>query len=82
MTITLDLKPEIEKGLLAQAESRGVSLTDYVQEIFAREVHVSEIPATARSGQELVDICSQVRGLADDLEITRNPSSGRPVDFS
>ncbi len=31
MTITLDLQPEIEKGLLAQAAARGVSLSDYVK---------------------------------------------------
>ena len=39
ITITLDLKPEIEKGLLAQA--RSVSLSDYVQEIMARGAHVT-----------------------------------------
>jgi hypothetical protein len=37
MTITLTLQPEIEKGLLAQAAARGVSLANYLQEIaFAR----------------------------------------------
>jgi hypothetical protein len=82
MTITLDLQPEIEQGLLAQAQARGVSLTDYVQEIVSREAHVSKAAAPARTGQELVDICARVRGLADDLDITRNPSPGRPVDLS
>jgi hypothetical protein len=82
MTITLDLKPEIERGLLAQAQARGVSLKDYVQEIVAREVHVQEAPTSRQTGQELIDICARVRGLADDLDTTRNPSTGRPVDLS
>ena len=42
MTITFDLQPEIGQGLLAQAQARGVWLTDYVKEIIAREVHASE----------------------------------------
>ena len=41
MTITRNLQPEIERGLLAQAQARGVSLSDYVQEIVTRRAHVS-----------------------------------------
>ena len=37
MTITLDLQPEVEIGLLSQATARGVSLDDYVKEIVVRE---------------------------------------------
>ena len=77
MTITLDLQPEIEQGLLAQAQARGVSLKDYVQEIVEREA--SAIRTHARN---LVEVCAMVRGLADDLDISRNPSGGRPVDLS
>ena len=82
MSITLDLQPEIEQGLLAQARAKGVSLTDYVQEIVAREAHVPKPSASVRTGQELIDACASVRGLADDLDIARNPSTGRPVDFT
>jgi len=81
LTITLDLKPEIERGLIAQAKARGVSLQDYVQEIVAREAH-TVVPAAGRKGQELLDILVQVRGLADDLDVTRNPSLGRTMDHS
>jgi hypothetical protein len=30
MTITLNLKPEVEAGLLVQAQARGVNLEDYL----------------------------------------------------
>jgi hypothetical protein len=83
MTITLDLQPEIERGLLAQA--RGVSLRDYVQEIVTREAHVSPESLPRRTGQELIDTCAKVRGLLTDEEVdrlfSRNPSFARPVDF-
>lgn len=85
MTITLDIRPEVEKGLRAQAMARGVSLTDYVNEIVIREAHVSPEPPRQRTGQELVDVCAKVRGLLTDEEVdtlfSRTPSFGRPVDF-
>ena len=85
MTITLDLQPDIERGLLAQAQARGVSLSDYVQEIVVREAHVSPESLPRRTGQELIDACSKVRGLLTDEEVdtlfSRKPSFVRPVDF-
>lgn len=87
MTITLDLKPEIERGLLAQAQAKGISLTDYVKEIVVREAHVSmtEAPAPHRTGQALIDVCAEVRGLLTDEEIdtmfARNRSMSRSVDL-
>jgi hypothetical protein len=38
MTVTLDLGPEIEEGLLTQARARGVSVDDYLREIVSRQV--------------------------------------------
>jgi hypothetical protein len=38
MEVTLNLNLEIEKGLIARANERGVSLTDYLHEMVAREV--------------------------------------------
>jgi hypothetical protein len=32
MTVTLDLNPEIEEGLLIKARERGISLGEYLQE--------------------------------------------------
>ena len=81
MSIILELQPEIEQGLLARAQTRGVSLAAFAQEILAREAKPMETPRR-RTGQELIDVCARVRGLADDLDITQGPSASRPVDFS
>lgn len=85
MTITLDLQPEIERGLLAQATARGLSLSDFVKEIVVREAHVSPELPPRRTGQELIDACAKVRGLLTDEEVdslfSRNPSLARPVNF-
>jgi hypothetical protein len=37
MSITLNLSPEVEKGLMAQARQRGIPLSDYLQEIVTRQ---------------------------------------------
>jgi len=84
MTITLDLNPEIERGLLAQAQAKGISLAAYAEEVLAREAKAAE-PPQRRTGQELIDVCGKVRGLLTDEEVdtlfARTPSFGRPVDF-
>ena len=89
MTLTLELQAEIESSLLAQAQAKGVSLTDYAQEILAREARVSEAEPTLpprRTGQALIDVCAKVRGILTDDEIdtmfARNRSMSRPVDLS
>jgi len=39
MTITLDLKPEAQAGLLALANASGMSLEDYVLTMVENTVH-------------------------------------------
>jgi hypothetical protein len=88
MTITIDLQPEIERGLLAQAQAKGVSLTDYVKEIVAREARVAEAAddTSAVKAKNLFELFAPVRGLLTDDEVdtlfVRNRSMGRPVDLS
>lgn len=85
MTITFDLQPEIETGLLTRAAACGVSPTDYVKEIVIRDVHVVPEPLRPRTGQDLIDASAKVRGLFTDEEVDqlfgRTPSSARPVNF-
>jgi hypothetical protein len=84
MTIQLDLAPDVERGLLAQAERHGVSLEQYVEEIITREAHRSPW-ATAREAANLIELSEPVRGLLSDEEVDtlfrRSPSSSRPIDL-
>lgn len=87
MTITLDLAPDVESNLLAQARAKGVSIHDYVEQIVEREARQGT-PSTSdqRTGQALIDVCAKIRGLLTDEEIdtmfARNRSRSRPVDLS
>jgi hypothetical protein len=82
--VTLQLDPEIEKGLLTRARARGLSLDDYLKELIARE---AALPST--SGQCLVD--RRFDNLSDlllnspfagaDLNLERSKDYPRPVDL-
>ena len=50
MSVTLNLNPDVEKGLVTLAQQRGVSLTDYLQDIAAREA--SRLPLNVISTGE------------------------------
>jgi hypothetical protein len=71
MTISFDLQPDIEEGLAAQAQAKGVSLAELVKEIIVRQASNSlpEAASAPRTGRALVDVCAEIRGLLSDEEI-------------
>ncbi len=89
MTLLIDLQPDIERGLMARAQARGVSLSDYAHEILSREAAPQVTPAhfedSAMQATNLYDLFAPLRGLLTDEEVdlyfNRTPSASRPVDF-
>ena len=87
MTLTIDLQPDIERGLIARAQARGLSLSDYAQEILSREASPQETPQQLQDSDlqatNLYDLFAPVRGLLTndevDLYFNRTPSASRPV---
>jgi len=37
VNVTLNLNPEVEKKLMAQAQERGISVDDYIQELVTKQ---------------------------------------------
>ena len=80
MTVTLDLSPEIEKGLLAQARERGISLSDYLQEIVAGQAR--RVAGLAElSHKRLIDILTATPFAGSELNIQRSKDYPRAVDL-
>jgi hypothetical protein len=83
MTITLDIRPEVEAALARQAAAQGRALETYAAGLLEE---AARLPSAAAQAANLVDLCEPVRGLLGDDEIdrlfSRNPSTGRPVDLS
>ena len=43
MTVTLDFNPEVEAGLMAQAQATGMTLERYVQKLVEKEVSMEAL---------------------------------------
>ncbi len=80
MTIEVH-KPELE-AIIEQHMASGRFLS--VEDVLLQALKSSSValPPSPDESQCLEQIFAKVRGLADDLDFSRDPSSGRPVDLS
>jgi hypothetical protein len=84
-TVTLNLNPEVEKGLTARAHARGVSLDDYFQELVAKE---AGLPAGAEPGpihkrfDSLSELLLNSPFARANLDLERSKDYARPVDLA
>ena len=80
MTLTINIHPETERGLLAKAQAKGISHVGFVEEIVAREVRSGDAPngANAKNLVEQIEEAlnrllqtqeEQDRWLMDDREV-------------
>ena len=67
MTVILDLEPELERGLQAQAQARGVTVQRFIHDLVSQQVRVAvSSAATAKrtlklSARDLGDMGSMHR---------------------
>lgn len=84
MTVTLSLNPEVEKGLLARAQARGVSLDEYLQELVAKEaglpVPAEPLPSHKRF-DNLSDLLLHSPFSGANLDLERSTDLPRPIDL-
>ena len=78
MTLTINLHPETERGLLAKAQAKGISPADFIEEIVAREVKSGDSPSGA-DAKNLVELFenSPFKGLSMAFE--RDKDYGRDI---
>jgi hypothetical protein len=83
VTITIDIKPNVYAELVRQAVLSGRSVEDYAASLLEDAVNLSAADA-APPAKTLEELFAPVRGLFADgeLDFSRNPSTGRPVDLS
>jgi hypothetical protein len=86
MTITVDVRPEVEAVLARQAAACGRELEAYAASLLEEAARVPALikPGTPAEANDLVELFAPVRGLFADgeLDFSRNPSTGRPIDLS
>jgi hypothetical protein len=87
MTITVDIRPEVQAELARQAASRGSAIEDYAATLLEEAIHLpTGMPISAErrkpEGRKgLVEVCAMVRGLTDDVDFSRDPYTDRPVEL-
>ncbi len=81
MTVTLELTPEVEKSLLAQAHERGVSINDYIQEIVTRAAtSLTRSPAPSKASN-LSDLLLNSPFAGSNLDLERVQDYPRPTEL-
>ena len=78
----LDIKPEVVAELARQAAAHGRAVGTYAASLLEEAVHLPVGATEARKGNSLKDMFGAAKGLADDVDFSRNPSTGRTVDLS
>jgi len=79
MTITLDIRPEVQAELARQAAAQGRAIESYAAALLEEAVH---IPATALpelAAKDMVELFAPLRGLNIDFE--RDRDAGRDIQL-
>jgi hypothetical protein len=87
MTITVEVRPEVEAVLARQAAACGRALEAHAASLLEEAAHLPAASVTSGApakANDLVELFAPVRGLFADgeLDFSRNPSTGRPIDLS
>jgi hypothetical protein len=81
MTITVEIGPEVQAELARQAASHGRAIEAYAATLLEEAVYLPVGATRPSHGKSLREVFEAVRGLADDIDFSRNPSTGRPLDL-
>jgi hypothetical protein len=77
MNVTVEIPDDQAARFQEQAQARGLTVDRWLLEL--AEKHAGPLPGEPNAHRTLVDVCARVRGLADDLDLSRDPSSGRDI---
>lgn len=82
MTITIDIKPEIEAELAKKAAADGRPIEEYIESLVEKAIHPSTGPKSTRpeGSKSLVELFAESPLYGLDLDFSRNKSTGRPID--
>jgi hypothetical protein len=87
MTITVDIRPEVQAELARQAAAHGRALEAHAASLLEDAAHLPaakliDSPMRDMQGRKsLVEVCAMVRGLTDDVDFSRGSSIDRPIEL-
>ena len=79
MTITLDIKPEIEAELSRQAAAQGLGVDEYEATLLEEAAQATSVKPALSAARDMVELFAPLRGLNLDFERDRDP--GRDIQL-
>lgn len=80
MTITLDIRPEIEAVLARHAAAHGLGIGEYAASLLEEAAHASlGKPPMQAEPKDMVELFAPLRGL--NLDFERDRDTGRDIDL-
>ncbi len=79
MTITLDIKPEVQLELARQAAAQGCALESYVATLLEAAVHLPAVALPEIAAKDMVELFAPLRGL--DIDFERDRDAGRDIQL-
>ena len=79
MTITLEIKPEIEAALARQAAANGMGVGDYAASLLEEAASVPSATTQSAPAKDMVELFAPLRGL--NLDFERDRDTGRNLDL-
>jgi hypothetical protein len=76
MNVTIEIPEDRAARFQRQAQARGLTLERWLLELGDQN---APGPPTDKPKRTFADVCAKVRGLADDLDFSRDPSPGRDI---
>ena len=77
MNITVEIPEDRAARFQKEAQARGLTVDRWLLELAEQSAPANATDAPTR--RTLADVCAKVRGLADDLDLSRDPSPGRDI---
>jgi len=77
LNVTIEIPEDRAARFQKQAQARGLTIDRWLLEL--AEQNAPALPGAAPARRTFADVCAKVRGLADDLDFSRDPSPGRDV---
>jgi hypothetical protein len=75
MNVTIEIPEDRAARFQRQAQAQGLTVDRWLLEL--GEQNAPELPAELAASHTFAEVCAKVRGRADDLDFSRDPSPGR-----
>jgi hypothetical protein len=79
MTITLDIRPEVQAELARQAAAQGREIESYAATLLEAAIHLPPVTRSELAAKDMVELFAPLRGLNIDFE--RDRDTGRDIQL-